>query len=28
MSREPEPWETNAPDAFLRIGDVAVYALA
>ena len=27
MSREPEPWETNAPGAFLRIGDVAVYAL-
>ena len=27
MDREPEPWQTNAPGAFLTIGDVRVWAL-
>ena len=27
MDRQPAPWETNAPGAFLSIGEVDVYAL-
>ena len=27
MEREPEPWQTNAPGAFLTIGEVSVWAL-
>ena len=27
MSREPEPWQTNQPGAFLTIGDVSLWAL-
>jgi hypothetical protein len=27
MSSEPEPWQTNAPGAFLMVGDVSVWAL-
>jgi len=27
MDREPAAWETNAPGAFLIVGEVGVYAL-
>ena len=27
VTREPEPWETNAPGAFLSVRQVDVYAL-
>jgi hypothetical protein len=27
MTRKPDPWQTNAPGAFLTIGDVSVWAL-
>ena len=27
MNREPAAWETNAPGAFLIVGEVGVYAL-
>ena len=28
MSREPEPWETDASGPFLTIGEVSLFALA
>jgi hypothetical protein len=27
MDRKPEPWMTNAPGAFLSVGDASVWAL-
>jgi hypothetical protein len=27
MDREPEPWQTNAPGAFLTVDGVSVWAL-
>ncbi len=27
MDREPEPWQTNAPRAFLSVGDASVQSL-